>query len=76
MTFSIPWLEKLAWKQRFEHFCVASDLCSKTSKRQVAMLEYAMDEKTEDIFAFFKLSAADSKKVRHCFSKVRGLFYC
>ena len=52
----------LAWKQNFKRFRIASDLCNKTSERQVAMLVYAMGEKAEDIFASLKLSADDSKK--------------
>ena len=55
---AIKWL---AWKQRFERFWVASDLCNKTSDRQVAMLIYAIGENAEGIFTSFKLSAYDSK---------------
>ena len=39
-----------------------SDLTSKAGERHVAMLLYSMGEKSEDIFASFKLSEEDGKK--------------
>ena len=60
--FSFDATKWLAWKQRFENFRVASDLCNKASERQIAMLVYAMIEKAKYIYASFKLSADDSKE--------------
>ena len=51
-----------AWKLRFQRFRMASDLCSKDEERQVSMLLYCMGEKSEDVFASFKLTADDAKK--------------
>ena len=46
--FSFHATKWLAWEQRSERFRVASDLCSKTVERRVAMLTYAMGEKAEE----------------------------
>jgi hypothetical protein len=51
-----------AWKQRFERFRTASDLCGKPETRQVSMLLYCMGDAAEDVFASFKLSDDDAKK--------------
>ena len=66
----IPYPEKFsfdtqkwpAWKLRFQRFRMASDLRSKDEERQVSMLLYCMGEKSEDVFASFKLTADDAKK--------------
>jgi hypothetical protein len=50
-----------AWKQRFERFRIASDLCEKPETRQVSMLLYCMGDAAEDVFASFKLSADDAE---------------
>jgi hypothetical protein len=50
-----------AWRQRFERFRIASDLCKKPETRQVSMLVYCMDDTAEDVFASFKLYADDAK---------------
>ena len=60
--FSFDPSKWIAWKQRFERFRTASDLTSKAGERQVAILLYSMGEKSEDIFASFKLSEEDGKK--------------
>ena len=60
--FSFGPSKGIAWKQRFERFRTASDLTCKAGKRQVAMLLYSIGEKSEDIFASFKLSEEDGKK--------------
>ena len=67
--FSFDASKWLAWKQRYEHFRVASDPCNKAGERQVAMLVYAMGEKAEDIFTSFKLSGDDSKKYDNVLQK-------
>jgi hypothetical protein len=54
-----------AWKQRFERFRTASDLCRKPETRQVSILLYCMGDgrdAAEDVFASFKLSDDDAKK--------------
>ena len=61
--FSFDPSKWIAWKQRFERFLTTSDLTSKAGERQVAILLYSMGEKSEDIFASFKLSKEDGKKV-------------
>ena len=72
--FSFDAAKWLAWKQRFERFRAASDLCNKAGERKVAMLAYAMGEKAEDIFASFKLSADGSKKYNIVLQKFENHF--
>ena len=87
--FSFNATKWLSWKRRFKCFRVAArkrvatrkriatwkrDLCSNTGERHVAILIYAMDKKTEGIFALFKLGADGSKKYDIVLQKLEDHF--
>ena len=50
--FSFYATKWLTWKQRFERFLGALDLCNKTGECQVVMLVYAMDEKAKAFLSY------------------------
>ena len=72
--FSFDTYKWNAWKQRFERFRTASDLTSKAGERQVSMLPYSMGEKSEEIFASFKLSEEDGKKYEDVINRFEDQF--